>query len=96
MIIFNFHKKINLMSNLQRYCSQLLSWLHDIEPRDNFLNQRGKPKLSDKALIALILAAESAGIDSELNLFEQLPFELSNRIERSVYNKRRGQLSFKT
>lgn len=81
------------MSNLQRYYSQFLSLLHDIEPRDNFLNQRRKPKLSDKELIALSLAAESSGVDSELNLFEQLPFEVSNRIERSVYNKRRRRLS---
>lgn len=77
------------MSNLQRYYSQFLSLLHDIEPRDNFLGQIRQPKLSDKALIALSLAAEAAGIDSELNLFSQLPDELSGKIERSVYNKRR-------
>lgn len=84
------------MSNLQRYYSQFLSLLHDIEPKDNFLGQIRQPKLSDKALIALSLAAEAAGIDSELNLFSQLPEDLNGKIERSVYNKRRRRLSFKT
>lgn len=81
------------MSNLQRYYTNFLSLLHDIEPNDNFLNQVRKPKLSDKELIALSLAAEATGIDSELYLFTQLPDEVKNRIERSVYNRRRRNLS---
>lgn len=81
------------MSNLQRYYNQFLTLLHDIEPSDNFLGQIRKPKLSDKALIALSLAAEASGIDSELNLFNQLPSVVADKIERSVYNKRRRRLS---
>ncbi len=80
------------MSNLQNHYTAFLSFLHDVEPKDNFLGQKRKPKLSDKELIALSLAAESVGIDSELNLFKQLPSEVKNRIERSVYNKRRRNL----
>ena len=70
--------------------------MHDLEPQDNFLGQIRKPKLSDKELIALNLAAEAASIDSELSLFSQLPIEISDKIERSVYNKRRRRLSPKT
>ncbi len=44
-----------------------------------------KTKLSDKELIALNLAAEAAGIDSELNLFRLLPSQIQYKIERSVY-----------
>lgn len=84
------------MSNLHLYYNQFLSLLHDLEPQDNFLGQIRKPKLSDKELIALNLAAEAASIDSELSLFSQLPIEISDKIERSVYNKRRRRLSPKT
>lgn len=62
---------------------------------DNYLNQIRKPKLSDKQLIALMLAAEGLGIDSERYLFKLLPPALSDHIERSVYNRRRRQLGFK-
>ena len=75
------------MSNLQKYYTCFLSLLHGIEPKNNFIKQIRKPKLSDKELIALSLAAEASGIDSELLLFQQLPDDLLHKIERSVYNK---------
>ena len=84
------------MSNLQKYYTCFLSLLHGIEPKNNFIKQIRKPKLSDKELIALSLAAEASGIDSELLLFQQLPDDLLHKIERSVYNKRRRRLSLKT
>ena len=84
------------MSNLQKYYTCFLSLLHEIEPKNNFIKQIRKPKLSDKELIALSLAAEASGIDSELLLFQQLPDDLLHKIERSVYNKRRRRLSLKT
>ena len=62
---------------------------------DNFLNQIRIPNASDKELIALTLAAESVGIDSERYLFKQLPDGLIGKIERSVYNRRKRQLAFK-
>lgn len=46
-------------------------------------------------MIALNLAAEALGIDSERYLFKQLPDELIPLIERSVYNRRRRALAFK-
>lgn len=49
------------MSNLQSVYSKIFALLHEIEPQDNFLKQIRKPKLSDKELLALSLAAESLG-----------------------------------
>ncbi len=83
------------MSNLESSYTKILGLLHELEPQDNFLKQRRLPKLNDKQLIALALAAESLGIDSERHLFKQLPAGLAGRIDRSVFNRRRRQLTFK-
>jgi len=83
------------MSNLLRSYTKIFKLLHDLEPNDYFLNQVRLPKLNDKQLIALNLAAEGLGIDSERYLFKQLPNELKPMIERSVYNRRRRSLSIK-
>jgi hypothetical protein len=69
----NFRQKTNDMSNLCASYNKILGLLHELEPQDNFLGQIRTPKLSDKQLIALALAAESASIDSERHLFKQLP-----------------------
>lgn len=79
------------MSNLLRSYTKISALLHELETSDNFLNQVRLPKLSDKKLIALNLAAEALGIDSERYLFKQL----KPLIERSVYNRRRRSLAFK-
>lgn len=83
------------MSNLQSVYSKILTLLHEVEAKDNFLNQRKLPKLTDKKVIALSLAAETLGIDSERFLFQQLPEEVKGLIERSVYNRRLRRLRFK-
>lgn len=83
------------MSNLDLSYTKILGLLHELEPQDNFLKQRRLPKLTDKQLIALTLAAESLGIDSERHLFKQLPTTLAGQIDRSVFNRRRRQLAFK-
>ena len=83
------------MSNLQTVYNKIHGLLHEIESRDYFLDQRKKPKLSDKGLIALCLAAETLGIDSERFLFKQLPESLQGLIERSVYNRRLRRLNIK-
>ncbi len=83
------------MSNLQSIYNKVLALLHEIEEKDNFIKQIRKPKLSDKALLALSLATESLGIDSEHFLFKQLPPEVEGLIERSVYNRRIRGLRFK-
>jgi len=83
------------MSNLHDTYTKILSLLHDIEPNSYFLNQKRKPKLNDTELIALSLAAECRGIDSERYLFTLLPPLLKNKIDRTVYNRRRRKLAFK-
>ena len=83
------------MSNLLSSYTRILTALQTIEPADNFLNQCRIPKLSDKELIALNLAAECLGIDSERYLFKRLPPTLACRIERSVFNRRKRSLTFK-
>lgn len=72
-----------------------MSLLHKIENGDNFIKQIRVPKLSDKAVLALNLATESLGIDSEYFLFKQLPPEVEGLIERSVYYRRVRRLRFK-
>ena len=83
------------MSNLHTFYTKIWCLLHELDPMDNFLNQIRIPNASDKELIALTLAAESVGIDSERYLFKQLPDGLIGKIERSVYNRRKRQLAFK-
>jgi len=83
------------MSNLHDSYTKIYALLHELDPMSNFLNQIRKPKLSDKQLIALTLAAEALGINSERYLFKQLPPSVTGKIERSVYNRRRRQLGFK-
>lgn len=83
------------MSNLHDSYTKILSLLHDIEPNIYFLNQKRKPKLNDTELIALNLAAECLGIDSERYLFTLLPASLKTKIDRTVYNRRRRKLGFK-
>ena len=79
-----FAKICNDMRKLPSFYTKILLLLHELEPMDNFFNQTRVPKASDKALIALTLAAESVGIDSERYLFKQFAYTLIGRIERSV------------
>jgi hypothetical protein len=92
-VSLSFRQKTNDMSNLESSYTKILGLLHELEAQDNFLNQRRMPKLSDKQLIALALAAESLGIDSERHLFKQLPAAVAGQIDRSVFNRRRRQLA---
>lgn len=80
------------MSNLLESYNKILPLLHTLDDQDNYRRQIRLPKFSDKQLIALCLAAESQGIDSERYLFKQLPDTLTGLIERSVYNRRRRGL----
>lgn len=80
--MYNFYDK---------YC-KILETLRQFCPETSGLKQVRTPKLSDIELLAIEFTAESQGIDSERNLFRQLPPELSSKIERSVYNRRRRHL----
>ena len=71
------------MSNLQSVYKKTLALLHEIEDKDNFIKQIRRPTLPDKSLLALSLAAESLGIDSEHFLFKQLPPEVEQKTNRT-------------
>ncbi|MDR2037358.1 MAG: IS982 family transposase [Bacteroidales bacterium] len=60
----------------------------------NFLNQIRKPKLSDIELIAIDLTSEYMSIDSEYQLFSTLQAGLFDKIEWSVYNRRKRKLFY--
>lgn len=80
------------MHNFEANYDKLLEVLNTLEPRNNYFKQIRKPKLSDKELISIALTAEYLGVESELQLFRVLPFNLSSKIERTVYNRRRRKL----
>jgi hypothetical protein len=66
-----------------------------IDSNGNFFKKNKKPKLSDIELSSMVLAAEYMGIDSENYLFKYLKgTPLSEKIERSVYNRRKRNTSF--
>ena len=81
------------MNNFRASYDKILEVLDSIEPRANFLNQIRIPKMSDKELIALNLTAEYLCIDSECQLFRMIPNCLKDKIDRSVYNRRKRRLS---
>lgn len=80
------------MNNFNANYGKILETIQQIEPKMNFLNQIRRPKLSDIELIAVDLTSEYMGIDSEYQLFRVLPSCLRDRIDRSVYNRRKRRL----
>ncbi len=56
--------------------------------------QRRKPKLKDIELIAMNLTAEYISIYIECQLLREISIDLKNKIERSVYNRRKRKLFF--
>lgn len=85
-------KQLNTMNNFVAKYEKILGVVKQIAQKDNFLHQKRKPKLSDVEVIALSLAAECSGFDSECHLFRNLPSGIEGKIERSVYNRRRRAL----
>jgi hypothetical protein len=84
--------RLNTMNNFRESYEQILNVLKGIEPKSNFLNQIRVPRLSDIELISLAITEEYLSIDSEYQLFRMLPDCLSEKIERSVYNRRKRRL----
>lgn len=80
------------MNNFNASYEKILTYLKTLTGKENFLHQIRKPKLSDIELIALCVTSEYLSIDSECQLFRSLPDELSVKIERSVFNKRKRKL----
>ena len=82
------------MNNFRANYNKILEVLNTITKKESFLLQKRKPKLKDIELIAMNLTAEYMGIDSECQLFREVPIDLKNKIERSVYNRRKRKLFF--
>ena len=80
------------MHNFKANYEIILETLNKIELKQNFLNQKRLPQLTDLELISVNLTAEYMGIDSEYQLFRELPIEIKSKIERSVYNRRKRRL----
>lgn len=80
------------MHNFQANYDKILKVLKSLDSEMDYLHQIRKPKLRDKELIAIDLTSEYMSIDSECQLFRILPFHLSSKIERSVYNRRKRKL----
>jgi len=80
------------MHNFQANYEKILQVINSLGTKSSFKHQIRKPRLSDKELIAINLTFEYMSIDSEFQLFRILPFDLLQRIERSVYNRRKRYL----
>lgn len=81
------------MNNLGANYERILEVLRKISSETLLSYQRRVPRMKDLEVVSLALTAEYMGIDSENHLFRQLPGFLSNKIERSVYNRRKRKLS---
>ena len=80
------------MNNFEANYNKILEILKTISPQENFLTQKRQPRLKDIELIAMNLTSEYISIDSENHLFRIIPECLRNKIERSVYNRRKRKL----
>lgn len=80
------------MNNFRSNYDKILEILKSITKKESFITQIREPKLKDIELIAMNLTSEYMSIDSECQLFRIIPEVLSNKIERSVYNRRKRKL----
>jgi len=80
------------MNNFQASYEKILGYMRSITDKESFMTQIRRPKLADIEVVSINLAAEYMGIDSECQLFREMPESLTSKIERSVYNKRRRKL----
>ena len=81
------------MDNFIQSYKIIIKKLEELEIDFQFYKQIRKPKLSNLELVALNLTAEYNGIDSECQLFRIIERSfLGDKIERSVYNKRKRSL----
>lgn len=89
MVINQLNKMNNLIQNYEIILKELNNTCSHIVHKP----QIRKPKLLDIELVALNLTAEYMSIISELQLFRCIKGTvLENKIERSVYNKRKRNL----
>ncbi|KXH84879.1 IS982 family transposase [Chryseobacterium kwangjuense] len=83
------------MNNLNANYERILEVLREISNENLLSYQRRIPKLKDLELISLALTAEFMGIDSESHLFRHIPATIRQKIDRSVYNRRKRRLANK-
>ena len=88
----------NLTTNYHKFFQIILTECVDLFPyQENSRRYRNLPKLSDAAIIALSLTAESMGIDSENYFWKKLKNDccsyFPSLINRCNYNRRRKQLT---
>ncbi|UKY84467.1 IS982 family transposase [Elizabethkingia anophelis] len=83
------------MNNLNANYERILEVLREISNENLLSYQRRIPKLKDLELISLALTAEFMGIDSENHLFRHIPETIRQKIDRSVYNRRKRRLANK-
>lgn len=83
------------MNNLNANYERILEVLREISNENLVSYQRLAPKLKDLELISLALTAEFMGIDSESHLFRHIPVTIRQKIDRSVYNRRKRRLANK-
>ena len=83
------------MNNLQANYERILEVLRKISGENLLSYQRRVPKLKDLELIIVVLTAKFMGIDSENHLFRHIPDTLGQKIDRSVYNRRKRRLASK-
>ena len=82
-----------IISDFEANYKIILNELQKLEFNDNCYFKPIKPNLSDLELVAINITAEFLSIDSEYQLFRNLKGTcLCDRIERSVYNKRKRKL----
>ncbi len=92
--IYFEYQRIKYKNNFKANYNKILEVLKSITEKEQFLKQKRKPKLKDIELIAVILTAEHMSIDSECQFFREISIDLKNKIERSVYNRRKRKLFF--
>ncbi|AJW64133.1 Transposase DDE domain protein [Elizabethkingia miricola] len=83
------------MNNLSANYERILEVLREISNENLVSYQRRISKLKDLELISLALTAEFMGIDSENHLFRHIPETIRQKIDRSVYNRRKRRLANK-
>ena len=83
------------MNNLQANYERILEVLRKISGENLLSYQRRVPKLKDLELIIVVLTAKFMGIDSENHLFRHIPDTLGQKIDRSIYNRRKRRLASK-
>jgi len=81
------------MNNLNTIYERILKVLENISDHQLLAYQRRQPKLSDLELVSVSLTSEYLSIYSENDLFRKLPKSITDKIERSVYNRRRRRLA---